>query len=939
MPSLHRVTLRAVATGALLALVGAPLAAAPATAAVTTGTAIKIVQIGDSYSAGNGAGSYYGPADCYRSHDSWAAEYAQWLADGGNYVTFLTRACSGAVSADLRTPRKMDTQLRYVPGGTFGRTEEEGLQAAKDAKVCSTKYADEEYFEYSMAIWDTVRGVFAVNCQRYLRPQVEAVGKDTDLVVLTIGGNDLGFEGIVKECFVLGVRDPGSCRGAVQDARDGIGQLEDDIVALMADLRGRMRPDAQVLLLSYPYLSNEESYVLRSIRDRLPFVDGDTYDIGAEVRALGDEGDAAQRSAVDRANAAAGTPFVFFVSTVKEHFAGHEPNPSPYDRNDDRWIHEFDTFTKAEWYHPTKTGHFEESTLLRGTAVPGRVPSSRAGSIDLVFAIDTTGSMQWVLDEVKNTATQMVDHLAESSGSYRFGLVTFRDEPSTTGWDGDYPARVDLPFTTDLNQIRASLGAMRADGGGDWPETALSGMDTAISMPWRPGVRKILITISDAPAFDPEPVSGLTGADVVAHALAVDPVEIYPVDVSGGSFAPSVAGVAEGTGGWTTTSLDVAGTLLDTITAAMDKPYAWVAGPYTARVGDTLQLDARGSYATTGALVSYEWDLDGDGTYDTTTTEPVLTHTFDALVDGYLAVRVTDDSGRSSIATTQLAVTEDGDEIPADVDLCPQVADPGLQDADGDGLGDACDPDPYSAPEPSGLVVFDADAPGDVATSVLSGSVFVDADADGTRDTGEAPAAGVAVAVAGVDAGGLPASVEVTSAADGTWAATGLLPGTYDVRAAGATAVAAGRAVTGEGTAPGTLTDGAVTGAVLSGIGSSIDGVQLAVAGAATPGGSVPGGSAPGGSVPGGSAPGGSAPGGSVPGGPGASAPGAPVPVVAAAATPTPKASARPATSARLAATGTDGATALAWAMLAGLALAVGTIVVAAAGGAGRRES
>ena len=41
--------------------------AGPAAAAATT---TDIVVLGDSYSSGNGAGSYYGPSNCWRSHAS-----------------------------------------------------------------------------------------------------------------------------------------------------------------------------------------------------------------------------------------------------------------------------------------------------------------------------------------------------------------------------------------------------------------------------------------------------------------------------------------------------------------------------------------------------------------------------------------------------------------------------------------------------------------------------------------------------------------------------------------------------------------------------------------------------------------------------------------------------------------------------------------------------
>ncbi|NMM32189.1 MAG: VWA domain-containing protein [Cellulomonas sp.] len=500
-----------------------------------------------------------------------------------------------------------------------------------------------------------------------------------------------------------------------------------------------------------------------------------------------------------------------------------EPDPSPYSRNPDRWIHEFDTLTMDEWYHPTATGHQEESKLLRGASIPGRPTTAAAGSLDLVFVIDATGSMSSLIDQVKAYTTAMVSLLQSSTGSYRFALVTYRDDPTWTGDPGDYAARVDLPFTTDTDAIRAALATMSANGGGDWEETALSGLDTAMSLPWRPGVKKVAVIMGDAPAHNPEPVSGLSSADVIAHSLAVDPVEVFTLSVSGTSLGDSLTDVVDRTGGQLVTATgDVAATLTTTITGALDKPYAWLDGPWTVKVGTTLTLDARGSYAPVGSLVSYAWDLNSDGTTDVTTTSPTLEHLFDTAASTVVSVQVTDDAGRSSMASTRVTITDDGDDIPAASDTCPDVADPAQTDSDGDGTGDACDTTPLPALPASDVIVFGPDELASLSTATLAGTV--------TDSSG--PVAGAAVTVTGADAGGQPASATATSAADGTWRTPGLLPGTYSLTAAGASAARAGSLTVGagDGSSAGVPDGSVVRSIVLSGIGSSATGYVFTAA-------------------------------------------------------------------------------------------------------------
>jgi lysophospholipase L1-like esterase len=670
---------------------------------------LKIVLLGDSYSAGNGARDangdrdYYGPKDCYRSHSNWAEQYVDSLQAQGYNVTFLNRACSGGVTADLLGDRKMDDSIRQInlPVDT---TWTDANQVIADADPCNTQdYPDEEYWKYEVT--SQLYGTFYYRCTRYLTAQVNAIGPDTDLVLFTIGGNDIGFSDIVKQCFVPGPRSAHDCEEKIDDARQGLPGVHDNVLRILDTMRSRgLREDARVVLGGYPLLALDNGYDLTD-----GWFNKYNYQVADNVRALGVLGDQAQDQIVTDANV--GHPGqVIHLAGVPDLFNGHEPDGSFSNKNPARWIYElFDTKIQLEWYHMNPVGHYEYAQLLSqgGDYGAGAATQGDGGDIDVVLLLDTTGSMGSSIDAVRQYATTLVDEVSASTTSARFALVTYRDQPAWTGDPSDYASRVDQGFTVDSTTIKNALNAVTVYGGGDWPESMYSGLMTSLDLPWRPGVKKVVIVLADAPPHDPEPVSGFTATDVILKAFAVDPAEVYLVD-TGQAADGSLSSVLTETGGVridANSSADVAAAIMQALQTALGKPYAWINGPYVARVGASIVLDGSGSYAVQGTPVSYEWDFDGDGAFDQTTTSSTVVHAFATAYSGVLTLRVTDSAGRSSLATTHLGITDDGDETPSAQDNCPDIDNQGQEDYDGDGVGDMCDATPgWEQPDQDGVV-------------------------------------------------------------------------------------------------------------------------------------------------------------------------------------------------------------------------------------------
>ncbi len=198
---------------------------------------------------------------------------------------------------------------------------------------------------------------------RDLGEQMAAVTPDTDLVALTIGGNDVGFMGIVTWCFLPTSADPVLCRNAVAKAKASLPAVQTATVTQLAQLRAALRPGAKVLVLSYPYLAQKNNYTLRWFLN--------SFNGGRGVRELGDQGDASARAAIDAANAAAGTDFVTFVPT-KDLFVGHEPNPDPYRANSASWIWESSVLSAPEGvYHPKIAGQAAMASAIVRVAGTG----------------------------------------------------------------------------------------------------------------------------------------------------------------------------------------------------------------------------------------------------------------------------------------------------------------------------------------------------------------------------------------------------------------------------------------------------------------------------------------------------------------------------------------------------------------------------------------
>jgi len=122
-------------------------------------------------------------------------------------------------------------------------------------------------------------------------------------------------------------------------------------------------------------------------------------------------------------------------------------------------------------------------------------PAERA--IEAVFVLDTTGSMSGLLEGAKRKIWSIADAMGGSQHGVpvRIGLVAYRDRG-----DAYVTRRVEL--TEDLDKVWGELRQLRAEGGGDTPESVNQALHEAVQlMPWSrgPGVYRVIFLVGDAP--------------------------------------------------------------------------------------------------------------------------------------------------------------------------------------------------------------------------------------------------------------------------------------------------------------------------------------------------------------------------------------------------------------------------------------------------------
>ncbi|WP_084342512.1 SGNH/GDSL hydrolase family protein [Janibacter corallicola] len=274
-------------------------------------TAGRYVALGDSYSSGEGAGDYDSDTD-YDHGDDW--DWDNWGDDERNRCHRSDNAYSRIIARD---------------NDFAGGSESVACSGAEQPDVEEPNGSND-----------------------HEPAQTDALDEDTSLVTMSIGGNDIGFADVVKDCIVNGERGvpfADSC----QEKHDK--RLQKDLPALKKKLVEQYRdirkkaPNARIVIVGYPQLFEEnpsDNYKNLLFKEDQEWMNGKATELNSVIREAAKE---------------AGVEFVDPTEAFKGHGIG----------SDDPWINDLNfggpglSVTDPGSFHPNAAGHAAEADLIQ----------------------------------------------------------------------------------------------------------------------------------------------------------------------------------------------------------------------------------------------------------------------------------------------------------------------------------------------------------------------------------------------------------------------------------------------------------------------------------------------------------------------------------------------------------------------------------------------
>lgn len=319
----------------------------------------------------------------------------------------------------------------------------------------------------------------------------------------------------------------------------------------------------------------------------------------------------------------------------------------------------------------------KKSSALKAAAIDSEI----SGQADIVFAIDTTGSMSGTINNVINNVTAFSSALARDYNvNAHFALIDFKDitcdgKDSTKVISDEYQN-----WFSDVNSFISSVKTLQATGGGDDPECCVDALETARQLDFRKTASKFIILITDN-NYKVANNYGITSMNEEVELLKKDGIHVSVVTYS--TYASSYRSLYESTGGIfaNISSSSFSSSLLNLASLIGEETTdgTWVILKHGYRYVKLSELPSSGS----------DTDTDGDGLTDYAELGKKTTIDLSNFIKVQLALKgipFSEFTGKTTIT------------------VYDAKSDPTLADSDGDGINDKIDNAPWNKGLKGGVV-------------------------------------------------------------------------------------------------------------------------------------------------------------------------------------------------------------------------------------------
>ena len=184
----------------------------------------------------------------------------------------------------------------------------------------------------------------------------------------------------------------------------------------------------------------------------------------------------------------------------------------------------------------------KSNTTIADTVITPR------GQVDIVFVVDTTGSMGGCIDNVKNNLNAFVDDIKAAGITPNFALVEYKDiiddGPNTTKVKPNNKNHSN--WFKNAYDFKNELEKLSASGGGDIPESAIDALEMAHQLDMRDSSQKFFILITDAD-YKVDNNYGIESMDNLITSLKNDNINVSVVSDTG--YKNTYTNLYETTGG------------------------------------------------------------------------------------------------------------------------------------------------------------------------------------------------------------------------------------------------------------------------------------------------------------------------------------------------------------------------------------------------------